>query len=69
MAQPDFDFPNQGVTYEVIDVLSRIDIGDHICFFKFPYYNHAIVIEKDVVNQTLQLIKWSLSKRFSFIYC
>ena len=37
-------------------------MGDHVCYYQFPYYRHGIITEKYPKSQTVKLLRYHISR-------
>ena len=60
----DFDYSLKGIKWEVVTIFSSIKPGDHISYYKFPYYHHAVVVEEvNQDNQMIDVVGWELWRK------
>ena len=51
-------FPSQWPTAN----FGALCLGDHVCYYQFPYYRHGIVTEKHCKSQTVKLLRYHISR-------
>ena len=40
-----------------------VNQGDHVCYYRFPYYRHGIIIETDRATQIVKLLRYHIIRR------